>query len=121
MNDFAGQTSYTLSDVEMYLWVDSSMEGSACFELLARTGDQPIGVLSYLIPGEQADRAPRLGSLLLHAGMQRQGLGSEALGAVETGLLAAGWTRLLASPLVALPSAQAFLAANGFQLPRRAA
>ena len=135
-NDFAGQTSCGRSDVEMFLWQATMRENGACLEARVAGQEGPVGVVAWITPHPR-DRCPWIGCILLHAargyvGMelevnqkhagclvlhadhQRQGLGSEVLGAVEQLLAAAGWERVRASPPLAQPSAQAFLESLGY-------
>jgi RimJ/RimL family protein N-acetyltransferase len=112
-NDFAGQTSCDRSDVEMFLWQATMRENGACLE--ARVAGQKglVGVVAW-ITLHPRDRCPWIGCIVLHADHQRRGLGSEVLRAVEQLLAAAGWERVLASPPLAQPSAQAFLQSVGY-------
>ena len=112
-DDFAGRTSFDHSDVEMFLWQCTMGEGSHCLEIRDGDQDQLVGVLAWLAPHPR-DGCPWIGSIVLRADRQRQGLGSEVLRAVEQRLAAEGWERVRASPLIAQPWAQAFLESLGY-------
>ena len=112
-NDFAGQTSYDRSDVEMFLWQATMREDGACLEARVAGQKGPVGVVAWIAPHPR-DRCPWIGCIVLHADHQRRGLGSEVFLAVEQLLAAAGWERVRASPPLAQPSAQAFLESLGY-------
>lgn len=112
-NDFAGQTSYDRSDVEMFLWQVTMGEGSTCFEIRDPAQDELVGVLAWMAPHPR-DRCPWIGCIVLRADRQRQGFGREVFRALERLLAAARWERVRASPLVTQPWAHAFLESLGF-------
>jgi RimJ/RimL family protein N-acetyltransferase len=112
-DDFAGNARYDRSDVEMFLWQGTMGEGSTCLEIRVAGQDGPAGVVAWITP-HPCDQCPWIGCIVLRADCQRRGLGSEVLRAVEQLLAAAGWERIRASPLLAQPSAQAFLESLGY-------
>jgi RimJ/RimL family protein N-acetyltransferase len=112
-DDFAGRTTHDRSDVEMFLWQGTMSEGSHCLEIRDGAQDKLVGVVAWLAPHPR-DGCPWIGSIVLRADRQRQGLGSEVLRAVEQRLAAEGWDRVRASPLIAQPEAQAFLESLGY-------
>jgi RimJ/RimL family protein N-acetyltransferase len=112
-NDFAGQTRYDRSDVEMFLWQGTMSEGSTCLEIRDAEQDELVGVLAWMAPHPR-DQCPWIGCIVLRADHQRQGLGSEVLRRVEQLLTAEKWERVRASPLLAQPWAQAFLESLGY-------
>jgi RimJ/RimL family protein N-acetyltransferase len=112
-NDFAGQIRCDRSDVEMFLWQGTMGEASRCLEIREGGQDQLVGVLAW-IAQHPRDGCPWIGSLVLRADRQRQGLGSEVLQAVEPLLAAEGCERVRAGPLIAQPWARAFLESLGY-------
>src|SRR5687768_1807166 len=112
-NDFAGQTSYDRSDVEMFLWQATMREDGACLEARVAGQEGPVGVVAWIAPHPR-DRCPWIGCILIHADHHRRGLGREVIRAVEQLLAAAGWERVLACPPLAQPSALAFFESLGY-------
>jgi RimJ/RimL family protein N-acetyltransferase len=94
-NDFAGQTTYDRSDVEMFLWQGTMREASRCLEIRERGNDKPIGVLAWIAPHPR-DHCPWIGSIVLRADRQRGGLGREVLQELEPRLALEGWERVRA-------------------------
>jgi RimJ/RimL family protein N-acetyltransferase len=113
INDFAGQTRFARSDVEMFLWQATMREHGACLEVRPAGQQGPVGVVAW-IASHPRDRCPWIGCIVLRADHQRRGLGSEVFRAVEQLLVTAGWERVRASPPLAQPSAQAFLESLGY-------
>lgn len=119
-DDFAGRTSWELSDAEMHLWKESLRENSVAFLLRWVETDEPVALGGFLEP-HPGRNTPMMPLLLVQRTWQRQGIGTEAVGAILGYLADRGWESVLVTVLMACPEVRQFWEARGFEIAGEAA
>jgi RimJ/RimL family protein N-acetyltransferase len=114
---FTGTTAYTLNDVEMALWEETTRENSRCFAIRLQENGEIIGVATLIASHPKGDFAA-LGLIILRREYQRRGFGSEALAAIENSLASEGWKVIEAAVMKATPVARAFFERYGYATVR---
>ncbi len=103
------------SDVEIYLWQETSRENSRCVEIRSRETGELLGTAALLVP-HYDEPIPWIGLLLIGGDRQRQGLEAEAAGAIERALASEGWTELHLGVMKANPAARRFWEGFGYEV-----
>ncbi len=117
--NLTGKSRYDSSDVEMYLWIETTRENSHCLSIRLRASGELIGIASLVVPHPR-EPYPWIGLLLIHKEYQGKGFGKEALAAIEEVLAAQGWPEVRLGALKGLPEDRRFWEQMGYAVYREA-
>lgn len=110
---FTGKRAYTLNEVEMNVWQEIARENGRLLAIRSRETADLVGIASLAVPHPERPH-PWLGLLLINRTRQGQGLGAEALEAIETALREEAWSELQLGVLTACADVRTWYERRGY-------
>jgi GNAT superfamily N-acetyltransferase len=113
-----GRRAYDRDDVELYLETETARENGRCLAIRHRDDGRLAGTATLLVPHSAG--CPWIGLLIVHGDAQGQGIGREAVLAIEDALAGERWAEVRLGVLESTEGALAFWTSLGYAEIERA-